>query len=79
MDYEMIEKEVHNFVLKQLANADIYSTLSTDVRNWRGIAFGAVHFASNHLFPSYNYDLAKWWDEVIYPRFIELEREKANV
>lgn len=79
MDYEMIEKEVHNFVLNQLADADTYSTLPTDVRNYRAIAFGAVQFASNHLFPSYNYDLAEWWDEVIYNKFIKLEEEKTNV
>lgn len=78
MDYEITEKEVKEFVLRQLDNAT-YAVLPMEVRNNRAIVFGAVHFASNHLFPSYNYDLANWWDEVIYNKFVRLEEEKANV
>ena len=78
MDYEITEKEVKEFVLRQLDNAT-YAVLPMEVRNNRAIAFGAVQFAANHLFPSYNYDLANWWDEVIYNKFVRLEEEKANV
>lgn len=66
MGYEKIEKDVKNFILNELKAAKKYPDTAL---NSRAIAFGALQFASNYLFPSYNYDLANWWEKEIWGQF----------
>ena len=62
MDYDMIERKVKDFILNQLRDAKNYACSVESVRNYRAIAFGALDFACNNLFPAYNEDLADWCD-----------------
>lgn len=66
MNYEMIEKQVKDFVLKELEDAKKHPEYRM---NCRAIAFGAIQFASNNLFPSYNRDLEDWWSNEIWAQF----------
>ena len=66
MGYERIEKDVKNFILNELKAAKEHPDMAL---NCRAIAFGALQFASNYLFPSYNYDLVNWWEEEIWEQF----------
>ena len=61
MDYEKIENDVKEFVLKQLDLAKTYPQYSFD---YRGVAYGAVQFACNYCFPCWNDDLASWWNDM---------------
>ena len=65
-----IEKKLKEFVLDQLREAYTAET-KEDALKIRGIAFGAVLFAINNLFPDYNEELANWWDEKVHPLFTE--------
>jgi len=69
-DYDVIEIKVKDFVNEELSDALKYNTLE-DARKCRAIAYGAVQFAINNLFPCYNDDLANWWEDEAYPKFTE--------
>lgn len=72
MDYEKIENDVKNFILNELEAAKKYPNMAFDCR---AIAFGALQFANNYLFPSYNYDLANWWQKKIWEQFNKLYKK----
>lgn len=36
-------------------------------------SYGAVMFVLNFTEENFNYDLAKWWEDVMLPKFRELE------
>ena len=79
MDYEMIEEKVKDFILENLKSAKKYYKNDTQgILNCRAIAFGALQFATNNLFPSYNIDLAKWWEEEAWNEFDKLMRGDEN-
>lgn len=61
-----ITYKVKEFVLDELRQAMDYPN---DALNSRGIAFGAVFFATNNLYTEYNKELADWWDNDILPLF----------
>lgn len=62
MDYEIMENKVKAFVLQKIEDAENYADSVSEVLNYRAIAFGALYFAANELFPCYNNDLAFWWE-----------------
>lgn len=61
MDYEQIEANVKEFVFNELKLAKKYPQ---GAENCRAIAYGAVQFACDYCFPSYNVDLASWWNDM---------------
>jgi hypothetical protein len=61
MDYEKMENNVKEFVLKQLDLAKTYPQYNF---SYRGVAYGAIQFACNYCFPRWNDDLALWWDDI---------------
>lgn len=78
MDYNMIEEKVKAFCENQLKEAkkiaSLEFTTKSSIRYCRAIAYGAVQFATNNLFPSYNVDLANWWTD-FREKFTEVENE----
>lgn len=73
MDYELIEEKVKDFVLENLESAKKYYKNDTQgILNCRAIAYGALQFATNNLFPCYNDDLVDWWEEEIWEKFTNL-------
>ena len=66
-----IDFKIRDYVLYELRNAmdDPKSAMM-----YRTMAFGAVFFASNHLFSTYNTELADWWEDNILPMFNTLIR-----
>lgn len=75
--YENIESKAKAFVKLEYVQAVKYAKTTEDVINCRAIAFGAIQFASNHLFPCYNNDLAEWWNEYL-DKFNKLALDKQN-
>ena len=65
--YEKIEKDVKKFCEIELKNCD--KGPSPNPVNSRAIAYGALCFACNYLFPSFNNDLSEWWNEVMWLKF----------
>ncbi len=65
-----IEEKLKGFVLDLLKEAHAEKT-KEDAVKIRGIAFGAVLFAVNNLFPDYNEELADWWDKEVHSLFTE--------
>ena len=61
-----INFEIRDYVLYELRNA---MNDPKGAELYRTMAFGAVFFASNHLFSAYNKELATWWEEDILPMF----------
>ena len=74
MDYEMIEKKIKDFCEEMYSDACRVET-GQDVYNLRAIAYGALRFACNNLFPAFNEELAEWWDEYMWMQFEELIRK----
>lgn len=52
-----------------LSYVDMAKRNPEDARNLRAIAFGALNFAINNLYPEYNQELADWWDNEVYDQF----------
>lgn len=68
--YAQTEKNVKQFVMEQLNDAKKIGRSSfVAVTTRETIAYGALQFAVNYCFPSYNYDLEKWWKEEITTEF----------
>ena len=61
-----IDFEVRDYVLKELQDALNYPE---NAKFCRTMAFGAIFFATNHLFSTYNKELADWWENDILPMF----------
>lgn len=76
-DYENIEKKVKRFVLEKYESAVKYAETASDVYRSRAIAYGALQFSINNLFPCYNDDLAKWWGEQL-DKFNQLVLDKQK-
>ncbi len=69
----MIEKKVKDFILNELEDARKYCKNNTQaVLNHRAIAYGALQFATNNLFPCYNDDLVDWWEKGVWEKFTDL-------
>ncbi len=75
--YEDIEKKVKRFVLGEYKSAVKYAETTSDVYKNRAIAYGALQFSINNLFPCYNDDLGKWWDEQL-DKFNQLALDKQK-
>ena len=67
--YENMENQTKIFVKEQLRDA---KNNSENAARFQFIAFGALLFSANHLFPCYNQKLADWWTDEILPQFREL-------
>ena len=67
--YENIENQTKVFVKEQLRDA---KNNSKNADRFQFIAFGALQFSVNHLFPCYNEKLANWWTDEILPQFREI-------
>lgn len=79
MDYEMIEKKVKNFVLDELEDAKkFHKNNNQGILICRSIAYGALQFAANNLFPCYNHDLGMWWEKEVWKEFNKLMRGDEN-
>lgn len=63
--YERIERDVKKFVEDEL------KTCKRGSINNRAIAYGALMFASNYLFPSFNYKLSDWWNNEMWDKFTD--------
>ena len=72
MDYEMIKNKVKAFCFEEFDSAVQYAKSSEQVKNYRAIAYGALQFAINNLFPSFNNNLSYWWENDMWNRFEEL-------
>lgn len=72
MDYNTIEQKVKDFILNELEIAKRHKGDTKMILNGRAIAFGALQFATNNLFPCYNTDLAEWWEKEIWEKFTNL-------
>lgn len=68
--YDYTEAKVKQFVMEMLDIAAQSSNPYT-VKDMESQAYGAIQFSANYSFPSYNYELVNWWDEV-KPEFREL-------
>lgn len=78
MPYDEIEQKVKEFCETELNNARKFAKNASEVEDFRGIAFGALHFACNNLFPTYNKELADWWENDIWCQFRDVAIEKGN-
>ena len=78
-DYKEIEEKIKQFVLEELEVAKkFYKNDTRGILNCRGIAFGALQFATNNLFPCYNNGLAMWWEKEPWEEFNKLIRGDKN-
>ena len=75
--YETIENKVKEFAIKEFEQAVLYAETAEDVLKCRAIAYGAIQFAVNNLFPTYNKKLAEWWDKC-WNEFNKLMVDKKN-
>ena len=71
IDYKGMEKRLRDFVLDEYEAAKNHPDLCSPL-NARAVAYGALQFGVNNLFPSYNKDLAEWWELEMYDKFTEL-------
>lgn len=72
MDYEMIENKVKEFCENMYKDAENYCTSTESILNKRAMTFGAVHFATNNLFPQFNRGLSDWWNYEMWQKFQKL-------
>ena len=72
--YETIEKKVKDFCEKQYSDASKEKTVK-EILNIRAIAFGALMFACNNLFPRFNGGLSDWWNDEMWGKFENLITE----
>lgn len=73
MDYKMIENKVKEFCESEYKDAKRYSIMTPElIKNKRAIAYGAVHFATNNLFPCFNNELSDWWNDEMWHKFQKL-------
>ena len=68
-DYDDIERMVKTFVYQQYEEA---KKNPDSAFHLRGIAYGAVQFATNYLFPCFNHDLNDWWANEMWSKFTDL-------
>ena len=67
--YKDIEKQTKAFVMEWLNDVKLHPE---DVNKICPIAYGAIMFSVNHLFPCYNQKLEDWWNNEILPQFREI-------
>ena len=81
MNYENTENKVKKFCESIYKDAEdyctntesiLYCTKTEFILSRRTIAFGAVHFASNNLFPQFNSRLSDWWNGEMWHKFQKL-------
>ena len=75
MDYTMIENKVKAFVLEELEDAKKHPKIA---HNCMTIAYGALQFATNNLFPAYNNDLVNWWQNEIWIEFMAIKENEND-
>ena len=75
MTFYTIEKELKKFVIEQYESAKKYKNDISPL-TYRAIAFGALQFGINNLFPKYNKNLADWWEREMWDKFTKLIRER---
>ena len=67
--YENIENQTKAFVMEWLSDAKLHPE---DAKKICPIAYGAMMFSVNYLFPCHNQNLADWWTNEILPQFREI-------
>ena len=68
-----MEKDIKKWIEREYINTKIYGDdLST--RHAIDRCYGAVMFCINNCFPSFNEELARWWENEMLPKFRKLER-----
>jgi len=75
--YANIENKVKKFVLEEYESTVKHAKTADDVYNNSAIAYGALQFSVNNLFPCYNSDLARWGHEQL-DKFNKLALDKQN-
>lgn len=75
--YEILENKVKEFVRTKYQQAIKYAETAEDVIKCRAIAYGALEFSANNLFPCYNDKLARWWDKY-WDKFNQLALDKQK-
>lgn len=76
-DYEAIERKIKKFVNEMIEEAVAAKTKNT-VKSCFEMAYGAIFFAANNLFPCYNVDLACWWKNEAHPIFYRILTNKEE-
>ena len=69
--YVLTEEKAKQFVMERL---DIAKKSSNEVvrKAMTSQAYGAIQFAANSCFPTFNLDLVKWWEKETKPKFEKL-------
>lgn len=76
--YESFEKKTKEFIINQYMDAAKFCETPEEVLNTRAIAYGALQFSINYLFPTFNQRLADWWQNEMWEEFNQLALDKMN-
>lgn len=76
--YENFEKKTKEFIVNQYMDAAKFCETPEEVINTRAIAYGALQFSINHLFPTFNQRLADWWQNEMWVEFNQLALDKQK-
>jgi hypothetical protein len=76
--YEMFEKKTKDFIIEQYKDAERFCETPEEVLNTRAIAYGALQFSINYLFPTFNKELGDWWQNIMWEKFNQLALDKMN-
>lgn len=71
MNKKEMERNLKNYCREQFNNCKNYGS---DINKAIDRCYGATMFCINNCFSEYNDELGKWWDDVMLPKFRELER-----
>lgn len=77
-EYDVIERKIKKFVNEMIEDA-VAAKNRDAVRGRINMAYGAILFAANNLFPCYNNDLAHWWENEARPIFYRILDNKEEI
>ena len=66
-----IEEKVKEYIMNQLHNSKVYAKTKEEKIIDRTRAFGALSFACQKLFSTYNTSLSEWWMTEVRNQFTE--------
>lgn len=76
--YENFENKTKEFIIGQYMDAERFCETPEEVINTRAIAYGALQFSINNLFPTFNQRLADWWQNEMWEKFNQLALDIMN-
>lgn len=75
--YEILEQKIKNWVENEFKFAISCKGITREsLISYKGICFGAIFFTANVLFPTYNENLANWWENEMMPKFDKAIKER---